>query len=702
MIYFALSIFISAFLLFQVQPMIGKLILPWFGGTPAVWSTVMLFFQVLLTGGYAYAYGLIGRVRARKQGIVHVVLLAISVLLLVGIGIFWPSPITPDASWKPAGVELPILNIFKLLIVSVGLPYFVLSTNSPLMQAWFSRVFEGKSPYRLYALSNVGSFLALVSYPVLIEPLLTLRWQGWIWSGGYVLFALLAGYGAVRSARQKTTVADSVPVQQKSQPAGQARPSTGVQILWIVLSGLASVLLLAITNQTTQEVAVIPFLWVLPLTIYLLSFILTFSGERWYFRPLFAGLLLIGTVGLIFLVYEPLTHFIIQIALYNLLLFAVTMVCHGEMYRLRPQPVHLTRFYLMVSIGGALGGIFVNLVAPYIFKGYWELYIGIALVWLLLAALTFIRPTERLLRRARFVLDVLIGAMALSMVLFVGYYMKGYYSKDLFTARNFYGIIRVNGIGEERSGQPAYALVHGVTMHGFQFLDPEIRDTPTGYFWEGSGIGLAIRNHPRYGEGLRVGILGLGAGTLAAYGQPGDVYRFYEINPIVVDLATGYGGYFSFLTDSQAQVDVILGDARLSLEKELAGGLPQAYDILVIDTFSSDAIPVHLVTRESFTIYLEHLAPDGLIAANITNQHLDLRPVLWQIGQNYGLRMVVIQKYVSDDTNAAAPSMWVLMARNPALLEIPAIASQADFMEGFTTPIRLWTDDYSNLFQILK
>ncbi len=695
MLFYILSIFASAFLIFQVQPMIARVILPWFGGTPAVWSTVMLFFQVLLTGGYAYSYWLAGKVQAQRQGKIHLVFLSISVLLLLGLGVLWPSPITPDSSWKPTGVNWPILRIFILLAATVGLPYFMLATNSPLMQAWFSRSFPQKSPYWLYALSNVGSLLALVSYPFLIEPLLSLRQQGWAWSLGYLLFVGLAGYGAWRSAWQKTEgleYAGDLP-----HPAQGPTPAAFIQILWIALSMVASVLLLAVTSQMTQEVAVIPFLWVLPLAVYLLSFVFAFSGEGRYYRPAFALAFLGVSAGLAYLILYPATHFLWQIVIYTVFLFVACMIAHGELYRLRPAPAHLTRFYLMVSLGGALGGVFVNLIAPAIFDGYWELYLGWAALWLALAVLTFVRRTLELRPRWRFGHDALIGAVAVTVLVFSGYTILSMASGDLLRERNFYGILRV------LEGAGTRTMVHGATSHGVQFLDEARRDLPTSYYWQGSGVGLALRSHPRYGQQpMKVGVLGLGIGVLAAYGQPGDTYRFYEINPLVVDLAEGRNGYFSFLSDSQAAVEVVLGDARISLEQELLAGQRQNYDVLVLDTFSSDAIPVHLITREAFTLYLEQLAPDGVIAAHISNRHLDLQPVTWQMAQEFELSLATV--FVSEEPAQpeSFPSLWMILARDPAFLEAPAFVGKIDRMTGFKTNIRLWTDDYSNLFQVLR
>jgi hypothetical protein len=740
MFIFSLSIFLSAFLLFQIQPMIGKVILPWFGGTPAVWSTVMLFFQVLLTGGYAYAYWLMSR--AKKQTAIHVSLIAVAALVMVYLSLVWTSPITADASWKPDDVSAPILDIFKLLIVSVGLPYFILASNGPLIQAWFSRIFPERSYARLYAISNVGSLLGLLAYPILVEPNLSLRSQGWVWSIGFVVFGALAVWIAIQNGR----AAPLAKPNSDSTPSS-IRPSSALLFMWIALAATASLFLLSVTNQISQEVAVIPFLWVLPLAIYLLSVILTFSGESGYKRRFYSILVIITTALTLFVMLNATAlHVYWQILAYCSLLFAACMLCHGELYILRPRADHLTTYYLMVSIGGALGGLFVSLIAPLIFNGYWEFFVGLAMTIAIVMSLrgayraersewkssadeaqmkgspmreetssqhgvasspsVSIRPSQQTLRatqpagtrndivaRSRFIFFV-FGLVTVMLVL-----VGSFFSGELVAERNFYGVIRVRTDLVGDPPRPAYLMAHGITVHGLQFIGAD-RDLPTTYYVKDGGAGLAILNHPRYGQNLRVGMLGVGAGTLAIYGQPGDAYRLYEINPVVTDLAQGRGGYFSFVRDSQADVTMVLGDARISLERELAENGSQEFDVLALDTFSSDSIPVHLVTREAMGLYLEHLAPDGIIAAHITNLHLDLQPVFWGLAEYYGLSMVRLE--YKGDNNGGYASHWILLARDPALLLVPAIQDHAVDLSGYSTDLKLWTDDYSNLFQILK
>jgi hypothetical protein len=684
--------------------MIGKFLLPWFGGTPAVWSTVMLFFQILLTGGYAYAYWLIERVRPRRQFHRHILLIVFAFLILILLSIVWKSPVTPDASWKPEHVSLPIFDIFEFLVISVGLPYFILAANGPLMQAWFSHRFPQHAYARLYALSNLGSLLGLLAYPILIEPLLPVRWQGWAWALGFFLFGWITIRIALQSrGTREPAQLDVGPVRSRERlpvNAIEASPPFGLQMLWTLLSATASLFLLSVTNQITQEVAVIPFLWVLPLALYLLSFILTFSGERGYPRKLFIILFVLSTVFTLFVMLNATSlHITWQILAYCLLLFSVCMICHGELYRLRPPAHSLTIFYLTISVGGALGGVFVSLVAPLIFNGYWEFFVGLAMA--IAIVLTILRseggsaPEEGAFSsRARFFFTTFC------LVTFMLALISTFFSGALYSERNFYGVIRVNELYPPGSTHRAYEMSHGITIHGLQFIEPELRDLPTTYYVPESGAGLAILNHPKYGQKMRVGLLGLGIGTLLTYAQPGDEYRLYEINPAVIDLAQGKGGYFTFLRESQANITMVPGDARISLERERAEGNIQNFDVLILDTFSSDSIPVHLVTKEAFALYLAHLATDGIIAAHITNLHLDLQPVFWQLAQQYGLTMVRIN--YEGDSNGGFASHWILLSRDPTLLDAPALQAHSVDLHSYSTQLRLWTDDYSNLFQILK
>ncbi len=700
MAFFSLSIFLSAFLLFQIQPMVGRFILPWFGGTPAVWSTLMLVFQVLLTGGYAYASWLIGR--GRQQWIIHMAMLVFALILLTVRGLYDVSPIMPS---RPSfqNSPSPILDIVKLLVFSVDLPFFILASNGPIMQAWFSRLYPARPYARLYAFSNIGSLLGLLLYPILVEPNLSLRIQGWIWYGGFVVFGVLTGWITFQTRRATRSLPNKLETDSfNTKPL--ARLSFALLSLWVALSATASLFLLSITNQISQEVAVIPFLWILPLTIYLLSFILTFSSERGYNRKFYQFLfILFASLTLFVMLNATKLHVYWQILVYCLLLFSACMLCHGELYLLRPPAENLTTFYLMVSIGGALGGIFVSLISPLIFNGYWEFFVGLAMTMAIL--LTVIRNSKpvtlgeakALSERARFIFTVF------ALVTFMLTLLSTAFPGALFSKRNFYGVIRVSRDLVGNPPQRANLMSHGITVHGLQFVsDLKVPNVPTTYYVPESGVGLAILNHPKYdqGQSMRVGLLGLGVGTLVTYARPGDAYRLYEINPVVIDLAAGVGDYFSFLSDSEADITTVPGDARISLQNELDKGQPQNFDVLVLDTFSSDSIPVHLVTKEALALYLAHLAPDGIIAAHITNLHLDLQPVFWRLAQYYGLSMARIN-YAGDSKGGYA-SHWILLARDPALLQIPAIQEHSVVLTGYSTNIKLWTDDYSNLFQILK
>jgi MFS family permease len=696
MIPYSITIFLSAFLLFLIQPILSKALLPWFGGGPSVWSSAMVFFQVALTGGYAYSNWLVMKKSRKAQTTLHLILIALSVLLLAGFWIIWSSPLMPAAVWKPLTVTQPFFQILLLLAVGAGLPFFLLSSTSPLLQAWSLRLNPRGAPYWLYSLSNAGSMLGLLLYPILIEPLFSRAWQERIWSGGYLLVAILVVIIAIRA--QKSPPVDSAEIRE-SQNQVKVKPEEMKPVPWLLLSALGSLLLLAVTNTLTQEVAATPFLWVLPMTIYLLTFVLTFSSKAWYQRGIFTTLLLFGTAVWILNTFMPSLNYILEIAIYCFLLFCGAMICHGELYALRPSPAALTRFYLMVSLGGALGGFFVSYLAPLVFRGYWELYLGIAFLWILLAILSIKDPDSQSginLHRAINTIIAVLVSIHLGLLIFFSV------TENQFIRRNFFGVVQVRHVDTGIPEQEANVLVDGETMHGLQLMDPAVRGVPTSYYSEGSGIGLAIRNHPRYGSGLRVGVLGLGTGTLAAYGQAGDTYRFYEINPSVVDLAEGQGTYFSFLQDSPAEIEIIPGDARISLEKEAGAGSRNEYDILVLDTFSSDAIPVHLVTREAFAIYLLNLAPDGLIAVHVTNVRLDLRPVFWQLAQSYGLGFAVVENPVVPDRPEVFAASWVLLARDPTLLNQPALADSITYATNFRTDIRLWTDQYSNPFQLLK
>jgi len=671
MILYAGTIFLSAFLLFQVQPLIAKIILPWFGGSAAVWTICMLFFQVLLLAGYVYSHAYVRlRIPARRH--IHIALLALAAVTL---------PLAASAAWKPAGGEDPTWRILGLLATSVGLPYFALSTTGPLVQAWYARSREGAAPYRLFALSNLGSMLALVSYPLAVEPLLALGTQAAVWSAGFALFALACAALAWRSRG----------AEARGLAGGESgKPGPGLQALWASLACCASLLLLAFTGHMTLNIAAIPFLWVLPLALYLLSFVLCFEASGWYRRWLFLPLLVAGFAGVCVTLTRSNPSIWALIPLYSATLFAACMVCHGELARSKPHPQHLTGFYLMLALGGAAGGVLVGLVAPNVFEDLYELPLGmLALSLLVIAAL--LRDRTSLLHgrfgiAARIVFLALVAALAVAL-----YKTYAENSADTrVTSRNFYGVLNVRDSGE---GPDAMRMLsHGTIVHGKQFLDPDRRGLPTSYYGLRSGVGLALLDAHEHAP-LRVGVVGLGAGTLAAYGRTGDVFRFYDINSGVAELARSE---FTFLKDSLAQVEVVLGDARLSLEREPA----QNFDVLALDAFSSDAIPVHLLTVEAFRTYLRHLKPDGILAVHISNRYLDLVPVVQQAARHLSLELRQVENDDDDDAGVYR-SDWMLVSASPAAFEGKELKEAAERIDAVPR-VRLWTDDYSDLYRILK
>ena len=622
---FATTIFASAFLLFQVQPLISKFILPWFGGSPAVWSTCMLFFQVVLFGGYVYAHLTTQHLSPKNQALLHIGLLVTAACLL---------PISPDASWKPTGSENPALQIVLLLSVSVGLPYFILSSTGPLLQSWFSRQSPGTSPYRLYALSNIGSLLALVSYPFAVEPALSSPTQASLWSWGFCFFAgvcsLCAG-GLLRSGVHSPTQHVSASEPRIHTPGESASaaicPTWGDRVLWFALAMTASIMLLATTNQVCLDVATVPFLWILPLTLYLMSFILCFDSCNWYSRKWYVALLMFSLIAVIRTMLDGSdVSIVLQVLIYLSALFLCCMVCHGELAGQKPAPEYLTQFYLLMSAGGAGGGLFVGLLAPCVFPAYWELHIGI-LACLFVTLAVFFRDKASPLHagqgRPIWVL-ILIWVSILSWSLQA--HAKAAIETALAVSRNFYGVLRVvDDTDRNDSSLHQRGLFHGSILHGTQFLSASKRRLPTTYYGQSSGAGLAMRHH-HAGQNRNIGVVGLGVGTLATYGTQHDRLSFYEINPDVIRMAREY---FSFLQDTAAETLITLGDARLSLEQQL----PQEFDILILDAFSGDAIPTHLLTAEALQVYLRHLKRDGLLCIHISNLHFDLRPLSsgWQI-----------------------------------------------------------------------
>jgi SAM-dependent methyltransferase len=681
---YACTIFLSAFLLFQVQPMVGKMLLPWFGGSAAVWSTCLLFFQVVLLLGYLYAHWTQKFLAPKQQGFLHMSLLAASVFVL---------PITLNSAWKPTGSEDPSLMIVGLMTLMIGLPYFLLSSTGPLLQAWFAREKSGTVPYRLFALSNFGSLLGLLSYPLVFEPRMSIPDISALWSLAYVTFALLCGVLAWRGLQMQRPAE----VQARAVEAGaREHVPPGTRALWVVLAACPTILLMAVTSHLTQNVAPVPFLWVLPLVLYLLSFILCFEGGNWYKRGWYLPLFIVWLAIMSYDQVKPITDAGVwfPLALYATGLFVACMLCHGELAKKKPHPGHLTSFYLMISLGGALGGGVVALVAPRLFNSNIELPLA-AILTGLIAVSVIKRDVENATdetgaysRRVRTGLTICACAVALTTV-FATRGILEYGERYALMARNFYGTLSTADTwdGAERK------LVHGSILHGSQYLDAEKRRQPTTYYGDNGGAGMSVLATRREGQPQRVGVIGLGAGTMAAYGRAGDYYRFYEINPLVLELARSQ---FSFLRDSPATTEAAMGDARLSLEREG----PQEFDALVVDAFSGDSIPVHLLTREAFAVYLRHMKPGGILAVHISNRNLDLAPVVMHAA-NFYRREARLVNGKQDIERGLSGSSWILISDDAGVFERDALQDDAEEVE-LERRIPPWTDAYSSIYTILK
>jgi hypothetical protein len=663
---YAATIFLSSFLLFLVQPIIAKQILPWFGGSAAVWTTCLVFFQSVLLAGYAYA-DWATRLGARRQALLHGALLLASLACL---------PILASSGWKPQGDEAPIGRILLLLLATIGLPYFLLSTTTPLVQAWYWRRWRAAVPYRLFALSNLASLAALLGFPLAFEPAFDLKALAWGWSFLFAGFAVLCGATAWMSVNGFEA--------QPARPAAGGQPSAGAQARWLALSAMGSVMLLAVTNHITQNVPSVPFLWVLPLALYLVTFILAFDHPRWYLRraTLAAAALLVPAMAWAI----PSLDLGLAAPVYLLGLFVACMFCHGELARLKPDPAHLTRFYLMISLGGALGAVLVAIAAPLLLDGYYEL--GIALV--ALSALGISRVSGKAVFAG-----ILVAIATAGFVVQAAY---DYTSGIRVMARDFYGVVRTEDYG---SPLPYRVMYHGAIKHGGQLLGDSFRNTPADYFSPGSGYGRVFTSlremEPK--KRLSVGIIGLGAGVIGGWMQPGDRLVFYEISPRVVDVARRE---FTFLSDTPARTEVVLGDGRLSLEREPARG----YDVIGVDAFSGDSIPMHLVTREAMALYVKHLRPDGVIVFQATNRFVDLLPVVKRLAAEFGFEAVNVADAPDPDIEEG-PEYWysstdqVVVTRNARLLAWPRLAQAAEPIED-RKDLPTFTDSHHNLLRILK
>ena len=678
MLLYALTIFLSSFLLFQVQPILAKVILPWFGGSAAVWNTCMLFFQAALLAGYTYAHLLFERVPARLAARIHTGLLAVSLLAL---------PILPGAAWKPAGGENPALQILGLLTATIGLPYFLLATTGPLLQAWYARQHAGATPYRLFALSNAASLLALLSYPALVEPRLDVQTQAWVWSGAFALFVLLC-------ARVAWTGGGDAPGNEEAEPA-PAAPAWSLRLLWIGLAAAPAILLLTVTTHLTQDVAAIPFLWIVPLVLYLLTFILCFETSRLYWRWFYCALAA-GALGAVAW-FEVDGHSDLSlpksIAGYAAAMFVCSMVCHGELASLKPHPRYLTSFYVAVSVGGALGGLVVGLVAPNYFDAYYEFPLGWVLTGLLGLAAILYRYWAFFASRRGLAAAIVLVALAGGYAGWWVHIERGKISGYRHVQRNFYGMLRIQDEGDFADQTRVRQLLNGVINHGQQFLHPARRKEATTYYCAESGAGQAILTRTE-GVAQRVGVIGLGAGTLMSYGRAGDEYHLYEINPAVIRFAEGE---FSFLSQSPARKQIHLGDARLTLERQR----PMGFDVLLVDAFSGDSVPVHLLTAEAFGLYFRHLKPDGVLAVHISNKYLDLEPVVAANAGRMGLAALVFDDDRPDSDETCYGTTWVLLLTKPTLAGRPALSQKGKPLQEQPN-FRAWTDAFSNMWSILK
>jgi len=702
---FAGTSFASACLIFVVQPMVGKRILPWFGGVPAVWMLCLAFYQTALFAGYAWAHWLVRGVQSGRQ-------LALHALLFMGAAL--ALPVLPGEAWKPQGAVEPSGAILAMLAVNVAPAFLVLAATGPLLQAWFARCQPERSPYPLYAVSNLGSLLALLGYPFLLESRLSLSTSGRLWSAAFVVtgLAVLACGALARRARPLDWEA---PADGGGTPPLRQAPAA----LWLLLAACAVVLLMGVTNELCLDVASVPFLWILPLATYLTTFILCFGSRRSPRRVISVSLTLL-VLGVQFLarrasegegslaaVAESIQ---VQILLHCLFLFGACMVLHGELHRLRPAPSRLTTFYMCVSGGGALGGLFVGIVAPIVFDDYLELPIGVGLGCLLLLAACWYDDQGWLRRHAPRWHWALAGALTGIVLVNLATGALGRLENVLHQERGFFGVLRVRQVGERANTQRQ--LFNGTTLHGLQLVGGAQR--PTSYYGVLTGIGLALTQR-RPEVPSRIGVVGLGIGTLAAYGRRGDRLRFYEIDPAVVRLASD-PAYFTFLARSAAEIEIVEGDGRIALEGERDASSPSRFGLLVVDAFSSDAIPVHLLTREALAVYLGVLDPEGLLAVHSSNRHFELEPVLGQLARDAGLRVLVIENDPLP-RRLSARATWVFLSRSGNRLRaLATFAEQRSRALGLDrqairtrvpTPRGLaespvWTDDYIDLLGAMR
>jgi len=677
--------------------MAGKRLLPLLGGSSAVWITCLVFFQSALLLGYLCAHFIATRLPRWPQLLAYGALLALSIVQVA-------ANLDPHPH---ASTTRPIFSVLWLLTTLIGLPFLTLSATNPLLQSWYAHgpLREGqdssKPPYHLFALSNFGSLLALLVYPLLVEPNFSLRTQTLAWSAAFLVFVMvcgviMAGRRSVSVVREReqgraaalsaaAPVAAQASVADLPPPVLDVAPSPANRVLWLLMAAGGSLLLSAVTSHLSQNIAAIPLLWILPLTIYLLTFVLAFNGGKFYSRWLMARLLAVALGGIAYLIWYKTEDvpIIVSIPLFCLSLFIGAFFCHGELYLRRPAAPYLTQYYLLIAAGGALGSMFVGVLAPLMFNGSYEM--AWSLVYI--AALAVV-----LVWRVHWAWRIFWTAAAVVLISVVVRQHRADREDAIVQVRSFYGTLRVTDEATEGEGR-FRTLIHGTIQHGTQFTASEdLRRLPTTYYSRNSGVGLALDNCCK-GRARRVADIGLGTGTLAAYGEPGDVFRFYEIDPRVEVVARNV---FTYLRESKAKIEIAHGDARLSMEAEP----PENYDVIAVDAFSGDAIPVHLLTAEALKLYQRHLAPGGIIAFHVSNTYLKLGPVVQEQADHAGLHAVMVSTEDDDDTGAYS-SDWVLVTANEKFLELPEIANASEKIEP-KPGLRLWTDDYSSLLPILN
>jgi len=692
MIRFALVIFLSAFLLFQIQPIVAKYILPWFGGAANVWTVCMLFFQVTLLLGYLYAHLLNRFFPPKKQAFIHLILVGIALIFL---------PVTPPEFLKPDGGEQPLALILTVLIFTIGIPYMLISASGPLFQGLFETKYSGASTYRLYALSNIGSLLGLLSYPFIIEPIFSLKHQTYLWSVGFFLYFLFCIYIAYSF---KNSYLPTITKPNSQEKITYEDIDLTNRFLWVTLAATGSALLLATTNQICLDIASIPFLWIVPLTLYLITFIICFDKPRWYKRILWIPLLFLSLfLGLFVLLQNSGSSLTQQILVFSSILFIGCMICHGELARLKPNPKYLTEFYLLISFGGAVGGLFVTLLSPKYFNGYWELHSSWVLILILAGICIFKKASFKskilgLTAQASWTTATAVIAIALMS------HVKINNKDGIYTKRNFYGIIKVQDfVNTDNNNSVVRTLVNGTIMHGSQkFIDSNPVFESTSYYSKQSGIGSAIFDHPNYASAssFSVGVVGMGVATIAALCELCTSMRFYEIDSDVVDVSKKHFSYLDKLKELDIENNIIIGDGRISLENELESTGSNNYDVLAVDAFSGDAIPVHLLTIEAFKLYWKHLNKNGILAVHISNRHLDLVPVVYNAAKELDKKIILIQNDALKK-DSIETSKWMIITANTDYRPDEIYSFKSEFSASRTN-IPIWTDDYSNLFNIIK